>query len=59
MLKNVKFEKREVNVEEIWNKNGIWKSKSEKWTCESGGHGDGKNMRESMLKVKNKGRYGV
>ena len=46
MLENVKFEKRKVNGEKIWKRNGIWKKKSEKWSCESCGYGDGKNGRE-------------
>jgi len=60
MLENIKFEKREINGEEIWKKNGIWKNKSEKngvvkvvdMEMEKIGEKEG-------LKVRNKGRYGV
>jgi len=59
MLENIKFEKREVNGEEISKKNGIWKYKSEKWSRDSCGNEDGKIGEKEGLKVKNKGRYRV
>ena len=59
MLQNIKFEKREVNGEEISKKNGIWKYKSEKWSRDSCGNEDGKIGEKEGLKVKNKGRYRV
>ena len=49
MLENEKFEKREVNGEEMWKQNGNWKSKSEKWSCERCGYGGWKNGRERRL----------
>ena len=50
ILENENFEKREVHSEEIQNKNGIQKSKTEKWSCENCAHGDGKNRRERRFK---------
>ena len=43
MLQNAKFGKKEVDGEETWKENRIWKNKSEKWTDENCGYGDGKN----------------
>ena len=40
-------------------KNGNSKRKSEKWSYESYGYGDGKNGTQRRLKMKNKGKFGV
>ena len=59
MLENVKFKKREVNGEEIWKKNGIWKNESEKWSQKVLGMEMEKMREKEGLKVKNKGHMGL
>ena len=59
MLENIKFEKTEVNGEEIWKKNEIWKNKTKNEVVKVVGIEMEKMEEKKGLKVKNKGRYGL